>query len=49
VSGLIRKNLGSPEEVRKFEGGSGQLNLVNLEAGPVGRATFHPDGGGRST
>jgi hypothetical protein len=42
VSGLIRKNLASPEEVRKFEGGSGQLNLVNLEAGPVGRATFHP-------
>jgi len=29
-------------EVRKFEAGSGQLELVNLDAGPVGRATFQP-------
>ena len=39
---LIRKSLDSPEEVRKFEAGSGQLELVNLDAGPVGRATFQP-------
>jgi quercetin dioxygenase-like cupin family protein len=32
----------SPEEVRKFEGDSGQLELVNLDAGAVGRATFKP-------
>ena len=42
MSGLIRKSLDAPEEVRKFEGDSGQLELVNLDAGPVGRATFKP-------
>ena len=42
MPGLIRKSLDSPEEVRKFEAGSGQLELVNLDAGPVGRATFQP-------
>ena len=42
MSGLIRNSLDSPEEVRKFEGDSGQLELVNLDAGPVGRATFKP-------
>jgi quercetin dioxygenase-like cupin family protein len=42
VSGLIRKSLNSPEEVRTFEGDSGQLELVNLETGAVGRATFLP-------
>ena len=42
MSGLIRKSLDSPEEVRKFEGDTGQLELVNLDAGPVGRATFQP-------
>jgi quercetin dioxygenase-like cupin family protein len=42
VPGLIRKSLDAPEEVRRFEGDSGQLELVNLEAGPVGRATFKP-------
>lgn len=42
MSGLTRMNLDSPEEVRPFEGGSGQLNLVNLDGGPVGRATFQP-------
>ncbi len=40
--GLIRKNLDSPEETRPFEGGKGQLQLVNVEEGPVGRATFLP-------
>jgi quercetin dioxygenase-like cupin family protein len=42
MSGLIRKSLESPEEIRKFEGESGQLSLVNLDAGPVGRATSMP-------
>ena len=39
---LIRMNFDAPEEVRKFNGDSGQLELVNLDAGPVGRATFQP-------
>lgn len=42
MPGLIRKSLDAPEEVRKFEAGSGQLELVNTDAGPVGRATFMP-------
>jgi len=42
MSGLIRMSLDSPEEVRPFLGDSGQLELVNLDAGPVGRATFQP-------
>jgi hypothetical protein len=42
VSGLIRKSLDSPEEIRKFKRESGQLNLVNLEAGQMGRAPFEP-------
>ncbi|WP_407938089.1 cupin domain-containing protein [Nakamurella panacisegetis] len=41
-TGLIRMSLDEPEEVRTFEAGSGQLELVNLHAGPVGRATFQP-------
>jgi quercetin dioxygenase-like cupin family protein len=32
----------SPEEIRPFESGSGQLELVNLKEGLVGRATFQP-------
>ena len=39
---LIRKSLDQPEEIRPFEGGTGRLELVNLDAGPVGRATFLP-------
>jgi quercetin dioxygenase-like cupin family protein len=42
MSGLIRKSLDAPEEVRRFEGSSGQLELVNLDSGAVGRATFMP-------
>ena len=42
MSGLIRMSLDSPEEVRPFADDSGQLELVNLAAGPVGRATFKP-------
>ena len=39
---LIRKSLDDPEEIRPFTGESGRLELVNLGAGPVGRATFQP-------
>jgi quercetin dioxygenase-like cupin family protein len=42
MAGLIRMSLDAPEEVRPFVGDSGQLELVNLAAGPVGRATFKP-------
>jgi len=42
MSDLIRMSFDSPEEVRKFVDDSGQLELVNLDAGPVGRATFNP-------
>jgi len=37
---MIRKSLDTPEETRPFENGMGKLELVNIEAGPVGRATF---------
>ncbi|WP_434591005.1 cupin domain-containing protein [Streptomyces sp. A5-4] len=40
MSGLVRKSLGSPDETRPFEEKKGKLELVNCEAGPVGRATF---------
>jgi quercetin dioxygenase-like cupin family protein len=42
MSRLIRKSFDTPEETRSFEGASGQLELVNLDSGPVGRATFLP-------
>jgi len=42
MSQLIRMSLDAPEETRPFEGGTGQLQLVNLTGGPVGRATFRP-------
>ena len=42
MAGLVRKSLDSPEETRPFEDGKGKLELVNLEGGPVGRATFEP-------
>lgn len=42
MAGLVRMSLDEPEEVRPFEGGTGQLALVNLEGGAVGRAVFEP-------
>ena len=39
---LVRKSLDNPEEIRPFEAGMGQVVLVNLDDGPVGRATFMP-------
>jgi len=42
MAGLVRKSLDQPEETRPFEGGTGQLQLVNMADRPVGRATFLP-------
>jgi quercetin dioxygenase-like cupin family protein len=42
MSKLTRKSLDSPDETRPFEGGTGQLEVVNSGAGAVGRATFLP-------
>ena len=42
MSQLIRKSLNTPEEDRPFEQRSGHLEVVNLDAGAVGRATFEP-------
>src|SRR5438270_7744050 len=42
MSGMQKMSLNSPEETRPFEDGKGRLELVNLDAGPVGRATFEP-------
>ncbi len=35
------KNIGKPDETRKFE--RGQMELVNIAGGVVGKATFEPD------
>lgn len=42
MAGLVRMSLDSPEETRSFKDGRGRLELVNVAAGPVGRATFEP-------
>ena len=42
MAGLVRKNLDNPEETRQFDGGTGRLELVNIDGGAVGRATFEP-------
>ena len=39
---LQSKSLGAPEEVRPFQGDRGQVELVNLDSGPVGLGTFEP-------
>lgn len=39
---MTRKSLDAPEETRQFLNGTGQVELVNIDAGPVGRATFQP-------
>lgn len=38
----VRKSFDSPDETRPFEGNSGHVELVNVEGGVVGRATFMP-------
>lgn len=42
MAGLVKRSLDNPEEVRPFKDGMGQLELVNLAQGGVGRATFQP-------
>jgi quercetin dioxygenase-like cupin family protein len=42
MTGLVRMSLDSPEETREFLGGTGQLQLVDIKEGGVGRATFMP-------
>lgn len=42
MPGLIRKSLESPDERRPFEGGMGELEVVDIEGGTVGRGTFQP-------
>ena len=42
MAALFRKSLDNPDETRQFEDGKGRLELVNLEGGSVGRATFEP-------
>ena len=42
MAGLIRMSLDAPEELRAFEADTGQLALVNLDGGAVGRALFRP-------
>jgi len=42
MAGLVRKSFDSPEEVRTLPGDIGQIELVNLDAGTVGRVTFNP-------
>jgi quercetin dioxygenase-like cupin family protein len=39
---MIRKSLDAPEESRPFRDGKGRVDLVNLDSGAVGRATFEP-------
>ena len=42
MSGLLVKSFNAPEETRPFEQGMGHLDLINSEAGAVGRAVFEP-------
>ena len=39
---MVKKSLDAAEEVREFKGGKGQLELVDIANGGVGRATFQP-------
>ncbi|MDQ0382129.1 cupin domain-containing protein [Amycolatopsis thermophila] len=42
MSDMRKLSLDDPEEVRPFEEDSGQLELVNVAGGAIGRATFQP-------
>lgn len=42
MAGLIAKSIDQPEEVRQMKDGKGRVDLVDLGAGLVGRATFEP-------
>ena len=39
---IMRRSFDSPDEVRTLKGEMGQIELVNVEGGVVGRATFQP-------
>jgi hypothetical protein len=41
MAALEGKSFDSPDEVRPFQA-NGQVELVNLSSGPVGRGTFEP-------
>lgn len=42
MAGAQRSNFSSPDETREFVDGKGKIEIVNTDAGPVGRATFNP-------
>ena len=42
MAGMQKMSLDAPEDVRPFAGDTGRLELVNIDAGAVGRATFQP-------
>ena len=42
MAGLVKTNVADADETRPFEDGKGQLELVTLAGGAVGRATFEP-------
>ena len=42
MAGLQSISFDKPEETRPFEQNKGHLDLVNMDAGPVGRAVFEP-------
>jgi len=42
MAGLVCRSFDSPGETRPFPEGTGQLDLVNVNSGPVGRAVFQP-------
>ena len=42
MASLVRRSFDSPDETRPFENGKGELQVVNVEGGAVGRAIFQP-------
>jgi hypothetical protein len=42
VPRLTRKSFDKPDEIRPFDGATGQLEVINTDGGAVGRATFLP-------
>ena len=44
---VILKRFAQPDEVREFE--KGRFEIVHIGGMTIGRATYQPDGNGRST
>ncbi|MEV7414491.1 cupin domain-containing protein [Streptomyces sp. NPDC089919] len=42
MAAIVRRSFDSPDETRPFEGGMGRLDVLNSDAGQVGRAVFEP-------